>query len=418
THRVTASIDDSNNTFYPPKKAVSFNEQIQKNDGLLAHYISDVEKIPFETAIQKIQTRVKGLKENLAQGKTISFPNIGDLEFNNEGKIQFEPIYNLNYLTDAFGLSQFVSPAIDREVYKEEVEQLEKVIPIAITHEKRKSRPYFKYAAVALIALTAGGFATSNYYISKIEAYNQIAQEEAEQQLDAKIQEATFNLNSLPAITLNVTKQSGNYHVVAGAFRVEENSDKKIEELKALGYNARKIGINEHGLHEVVYGSYEDRMEALNELRTIKKTHNQDAWLKADKTQPANDINKRNSTAKTINSLSEPVEVTSTQNAISKNDSKFLQSPNIIQIMKNVKGVESGFYLVYNSYKDTTERNKFIKTLESNGHSNINFFSDSENLCYYIYTEKFNDLASATKSMNLKTKSAHNEEMFIVKVEN
>ena len=279
THKVTASIDDANNTFYPPKKVVTFNEQIQKNDGLLAHYIADVEKIPFETAIQKIQTRVKGLKENLAQGKTISFANIGDIEFNNEGKIQFEPIYNINYLTDAFGLSQFVSPAIDRDVYKEDVEKLEKVYPISITQEKRYSRPYLKYAAVALIALTVGGFAASNYYIKQIESYNQVAQEEAAQQLDAKIQQATFNLNSLPAITISVTKQSGSYHLIAGAFRVEENSDKKVDELKALGYKARKIGINKYGLHEVVYASYEDRIEALNALRTIKQTHNQDAWL-------------------------------------------------------------------------------------------------------------------------------------------
>src|SRR5690606_9884102 len=219
------------------------------------------------------------LKDNLTQGKNIVFPNIGDLVFNNEGKIQFEPIYNLNYLTDAFGLTQFVSPSIAREVDKEDLEQLEKVIPLSITQEKRISRPYLKYAAVAFIALTAGGFAASNYYVNQIETYNKVAQEEAAQQLDAKIQQATFNLNSLPAITVNVTKQTGKYHIIAGAFRVEENSDKKVEELKALGYNARKIGINKYGLHEVVYASYEDRLEALNTLRTIKKENNPDAWL-------------------------------------------------------------------------------------------------------------------------------------------
>ena len=279
THRVTATINDTNNTFYPPKKVVSFNEQIQKNDGLLAHYISDVEKIPFEIATQKIDQRVHVLKDSLTQGKTISFDNIGDLRFNNEGKIQFEPSYYLNYLTDAFGLSPFVSPAIAREIFKEDVEQLEKVIPIAITPEKRVSKPYLKYAAVAFLALTLGGFAASHYYVDQIETHNQIAQEEATLKLETKIQEATFNLNSLPAITLNVTKQAGKYHIVAGAFRMEENSDKKIEELRALGYNARKIGVNKYGLHEVVYASYEDRLEALTALRTIKREHNPEAWL-------------------------------------------------------------------------------------------------------------------------------------------
>ena len=279
TQKVSATIDESANTFYPPKKVVSFNEQIQKNDGLLANYIADVEKIPFEVATQKIAKRVKIIKSFLTQGETVTFKNIGDIAFNAEGKILFEPSNHLNYLTDAFGLSQFIAPSVNREIYKEQANAVEKVIPIGITPEKRKSKSYLKYAAVALVALTLGGLVASNFYVNQIEAHNQLAQKEAEKQLDTKIQQATFSLNPLPAITLKVNKQIGNYHIVAGAFRVEENCDKIISELKALGYDARKIGVNKYGLHEVVYASYEDRLEALQALRTIKATQNKEAWL-------------------------------------------------------------------------------------------------------------------------------------------
>jgi len=280
TQRVSATIHESTNAFYPPKKMLSFNEQIQKNDGILTHYIADVEKIPFEEASKKIEKRVKALKSYLTEGETISFENIGDLLLNNEGRIVFEPSYHLNYLTDAFGLSQFVSPSVSREVYKEEVQEIEKVIPIVITPERRKSRGYLKYAAVAVIALTIGGFVASNYYVNNINTQNQIAQEEANQKLESKIQEATFIIeNPLPAVTLHVTKKTGNYHIIAGAFRIEENSDKKVDQLKALGYDARKIGVNKYGLHEVVYASYEDRLEALSALREVKRAHNPAAWL-------------------------------------------------------------------------------------------------------------------------------------------
>ena len=280
TQRVSATIHESTNAFYPPKKKLSFNEQIQANDGILTHYIADVEKIPFEEASKKIEKRVKSLKSYLTEGETISFENIGELSLNNEGKMIFEPSYHLNYLTDAFGLSQFVSPSVNREVYKETVQEIEKVVPIAVTPEKRNSRSYLKYAAVAVVALTLGGFVASNYYVNNINTQNQIAQEEANQQLESKIQEATFVIeNPLPAVTLNVKKQTGNYHIIAGAFRVEENSDKKLEELKALGYDARKIGQNKYGLHEVVYASYEDRLEALKALREVKRNHNPAAWL-------------------------------------------------------------------------------------------------------------------------------------------
>ncbi|AUS05068.1 SPOR domain-containing protein [Pseudotamlana carrageenivorans] len=279
TQNVSATVDVASNTFHAPKKVLSFNEQIQKNDGLLANYIAEVEKIPFEIANKKIEKRVRLIKSYLTQGETLTFKNIGDIVFNKEGKILFEPTYQLNYLPDAFGLSQFSTPEIAREVYKKEVEKIEKVIPIAITPEKREAKSYLKYAAVALIALTLGGFGASKYYVDQVETHNQLAQEEATKQLDSKIQQATFNLNPLPAVTLNVTKQTGNYHIIAGAFRIEENCDKKVKELKNEGFSARKIGVNRYGLHQVVYASYEDRLEALKALRNIKNTHNSDAWL-------------------------------------------------------------------------------------------------------------------------------------------
>lgn len=275
-----ATVHETTHAFYPPKKVLSFNEQIQTNDGLLAHYIADVEKIPFEEAVTKINNRVHSLKAYLAEGETLVFKNIGELVLNNLGKITFEPSYHLNYLTDAFGLSQFVSPAVTREVYKENVETIETETPIAFTPEKRKSRPYLKYAAVALIALSLGGFGVGNYYVNTINSHNEIAQQEANEQLENKIQEATFVIsNPLPAMTLKVEKQAGNFHVVAGAFRVEANSDKKVEQLKAEGFNARKIGVNKFGLHQVVYSSFTDRNKATNALNSIKATTNPDAWL-------------------------------------------------------------------------------------------------------------------------------------------
>ena len=281
SNRISAKVHESTHAFYPPKKVLSFNEQLQHNDGLLASYITEIEKIPYEVALQKINKHVKSIKSYLVEGETLTFQNIGDLMLNTEGKIIFEPSYHVNYLTDSFGLSQFTSATVTREVYKEEVEEIEKVIPITITPEKRKTaRPFLKYAAVALIALTAGGFVASKYYLNEIEQHNQLAQEEANTQLDAKVQEATFIIeNPLPAATLTVEKQTGNYHIVAGAYRVEENSVKKVEQLNELGYKARMIGVNKYGLHEVVYGSYQTGDEALKALRQIRREHNSSAWL-------------------------------------------------------------------------------------------------------------------------------------------
>ncbi|MEZ4792938.1 MAG: SPOR domain-containing protein, partial [Gelidibacter sp.] len=62
-------------------------------------------------------------------------------------------------------------------------------------------------------------------------------------------------------------------------YRIEENSFKKVEQLQALGYKARMIGVNKYGLHEVVYASYQTSDEALKALRQIRHEHNASAWL-------------------------------------------------------------------------------------------------------------------------------------------
>lgn len=280
TQNVSAQIHDSTHAMYPPKKVLSFNEQLTSNDGLLANYISNVEKIPFENANKKIAKKVKRLKSYLTAGETLSFANIGTIILNAQGNIAFEPSNEVNFRADAFGLSQFIAPAVQREVYKEEVEVLEEKTPIAITPEKRERVPYLRYAAVTLLVLTFGGLVTSGIYFNNIKTQNALVEQQAQEKIDHKIQEATFIIeNPLPEITLSLEKHIGNYHIVGGAFRVEANCDKKLNQLRDLGYKARKIGKNKYGLHQVVYASYNNRLDAQKALFEIRRQNNKDAWL-------------------------------------------------------------------------------------------------------------------------------------------
>ncbi len=276
----SAKLNKDASTFFPPKKMLVFNEQLKTNDGLLANYITATENVPYHVAVKKIALQVTFFKSCLAQGDTLVFNAIGALKLTSEGKLQFTPSNELNYFKNAFGLSKFVSPNITREVLKTEVEHIEAAVPIAITTEKRKSRPFLKYAAFALVFLALGGLIGSNYYVYQIESNNQIAQEEANKVIADRVQQATFVIaNPLPEAILNVTKQSGNFHLVAGAFRVEANSDKKLKQLQKIGFNARKIGKNKYGLHQVVYSSYDTRGEAQRELYKIRRSINKSAWL-------------------------------------------------------------------------------------------------------------------------------------------
>jgi len=182
----------------------------------------------------------------------------------------FVPSDSLNYMTEAFGLASFVSPSVERQPHQ----------AVVLTPKRRTSAIYMKYAAMALLTLGLGGSIGSNLYLSQIEQQNSIALNNANATLDTKIQEATFVINNpLPAVMVNLKKQSGNFHIVAGAFRVKANSERKLQQLKALGFSARLIGVNRYGLHQVVYESYETRKEAEKALFKIRKSQDRAAWL-------------------------------------------------------------------------------------------------------------------------------------------
>ncbi len=278
TQRKPAEIHESTQAFYPPSKTISFNEQLKSNDGLLAKHIADIQKIPYEKALKKIAKKVNQWKDTLAV-ETLVLDNIGALSLNDEGNLQFQPAQSVNYLTASFGLSSFVMPKVQREVYKEEVEEIEEKAPILFTPEKREKRPYFRYAAVAAVVLTLVGTVGFNQFQQYKSEMEYVQAQEEQDHIENSVQQATFDLGSLPSLELNVTKEIPNYHVVAGAFRIEANADKKVRQLRAKGYEAERIGKNRFGLHQVTYASFSDKYEALDALRRIKREETREAWL-------------------------------------------------------------------------------------------------------------------------------------------
>lgn len=279
TQREPARYNEDSQAFFPPKKRISFNAQLVKNDGLLANYIADVSQISYSEAIYKIGEFVQKLNSQLEKKQPVTLENLGSFSLSAEGNLQFEPVKVHNFLTEAFGLSEVSAIGVQREIYKKQVEVLEERAPILFTPERRQSSTYWKYAAIGLIAVGLSGFAGLNIYSNQVAEHNVAEQQVAESQLQQQIQQATFVIdNPLPEITFKVTKQEGNYHIVAGAFRVEENAHQKVTELRTEGFKARYIGENKFGLHQVVYGSFPTRTEAMEMLWKAKKT-NEGAWM-------------------------------------------------------------------------------------------------------------------------------------------
>jgi len=284
----SAVVNVHANAFYPPTKSISFNSQLATNDGLLVSHVAQVEDKTYEEALLLIASQIDLWNVGLKNGERIKLEPIGELELNKANKIQFKPSQQVNYLISSFGLSSFVSTPITREVLKIEVEEIEEKVPFIITPERRKEsniRPYLKYAAIFLLALSTG--LTGLRFYNDTLSNQQIVVEEAQKEVNKNIQEATFFDTApleLPTLNLEViTKkpQLAKHHIVAGVFRFKANADKKIRLLKRRGYAAAYLGTNEHGLHMVTYSSYTNSQEALHALRQIKREHSKDAWMKS-----------------------------------------------------------------------------------------------------------------------------------------
>ena len=286
----SAHLHENTNSFYPPKKVISFNPNVKNNDGLLANHIAQIEKSSYENAVASIESEVVIWNSILQVNEKFTLKNIGELSLNSEKNLVFTPSENINYLKESFGLNSFVSPAVKREQYKQEAETFyheekeaiyvadEKEV-ITIEPEVKKRRHYLKYAAILVLALTGTGTVGFKMYQDHVNQQTLLVETAVQKQVQNKIQEATFLIqNTMPSVTLTVKEEKLSYHIVAGAFRNEENAQNIYENLIQSGYKARRIAPNRHGLFPVLYGSYATYAEAQEAMKTIHP-NNPDAWL-------------------------------------------------------------------------------------------------------------------------------------------
>ena len=276
----SAQLVESSNSFFPPKKMISFNAYLKNNDGLLANHIAQAEKTSYEYAISAIQYEVFNWKKALQENGLFAIKNVGNFSLNADKNLIFTPFDQTNYLTHSFGLSAFVSPMVKRDLFEQKIEALEEDAIITFIPERRKTSAYLKYAAIFVLGFGLTGALGYPIYQQQMANETILVETAVQKQVQNKIQEATFFIeNPIPAVTLTVKEVKMSYHIMAGAFREEKNAEKIFNQLSSQGYKARRIPQNKYGLFPVLYGSYATFAEAETAKQEIQKTENADAWI-------------------------------------------------------------------------------------------------------------------------------------------
>ncbi|MAZ31405.1 MAG: hypothetical protein CMP57_04840 [Flavobacteriales bacterium] len=316
SHYRSAKIHPVSHRLISPSKIIRFNTQINKNDGLLAHYIGDCESISIQAANAIIDSYVLGIKNNLEHKKEAKISKIGLLTIDSKSFISFEANQQENYLLDSFGLEPIQSPPILR---KKKSEALQNKIAKKANHLLKNIRSTnWKVAAVLLplIAIssiistqndilkeTYANYAFLNpFKIKPLATYtpritnnlelitqrNKIA-EHVEPKKKAKVQVNTVlpltkekkketSIQNPSRIKVNITKTFTKFHLVAGCFSSKKNAINLSIKLSMEGFDSEIIGQNEQGLYRVVYATYTEKKFAISALERLKKS-GKATWL-------------------------------------------------------------------------------------------------------------------------------------------
>ena len=297
TRSMNILIDTDSGLFLPPRKEVSFNSLLSNNDGVLAHYIAQKEKVSFEQALRRIEKEVISWKQRL-NTQQLSFPGIGEIRLNKQKKIIFYPDGKINFDLSAFGLSSFCRKPIKNSNNKEfnppqnmEKENKENLM-FTPGEKEEKRKPFLKYAAIGLIGIALAG---SLYYFGNQYIANEKikSMELAQKKIKSNVQKATFDLgsvskmnlsfNSEPEVIKNAPLDKTYFSVVAGSFRSIENAERLLKKLILDGFQAAFTEVNPEGLYRVAYGRFVSKREALNLHNYIRYALKEDAWFLVEK---------------------------------------------------------------------------------------------------------------------------------------
>lgn len=150
----SAEIHPILHTVQAPSKAITFNRNLQNNDGLLANYIATRDKLTLDAANNLINGWVASAKSLLRGAEEINLGKVGKLHSDIEHNLQFVQNEKVNYLKAAYGLRTITVEPILRG---KQIDFTEK-----FTDETRKpaaGRKQWRVAAIVLVLVCMIGVA-------------------------------------------------------------------------------------------------------------------------------------------------------------------------------------------------------------------------------------------------------------------
>ena len=237
-----ARIDKNTSTFYPPVKQISFNRNLNHNDGLLVGKISAFSGINYGDARNIVDQFVEDISGRLSKGEKVVFDRIGSFTANHEGNFQFEPDTGANYHLNSYGLTSFQFMPL------EGYDTRKKITRHIVSELVRQTsfRKYLWRAAiiVPLVGVLVAVPLTTSLFKTRVEStsLNPLASVEFENNRKAISEDEKPETEPVivaePAVTV---VPSESFYVITVSFQSEANAISQMEKLSEEGYSPELI---------------------------------------------------------------------------------------------------------------------------------------------------------------------------------
>jgi nucleoid DNA-binding protein len=276
-----ARIDKGTDTFFPPVKQISFNRNLNHNDGLLVGSISGSSEINYGDARNMVDEFVASLRKKLERGEKVRFDRIGIFTNNQEGNVQFEPDHDVNYHLGSYGLDSFqFSPLEGYDVRKRITGNKDRA-----TVKRASMRKILWRAAIiipVLAVLTAIPL-TTDIFRSKVETttMNPLVTAEFEnnkkavdEEKPAKAEEIIItekqNIPPVVETAAPLFKEDMHFYLITGSFKLKQNAYNQADVLRKEGYDPEILD-GPNGFYRVSAVSCRDILSARVKADSISK---------------------------------------------------------------------------------------------------------------------------------------------------
>ncbi|MCC8037444.1 MAG: hypothetical protein LIP02_04805 [Bacteroidales bacterium] len=151
----------------PPSRAISFNREIDHNDGMLATSIARAASISYDQASQSVAEQVAAMKAQLQADGTFTLPFVGSFRERGKGIIEFEPMQSPLIAPQYYGLVPAAISPVIVEARREQAEQ-EAILPApkrwTLTEGARRA---MRVAASVAVLLALGALLTTPVIVDR-----------------------------------------------------------------------------------------------------------------------------------------------------------------------------------------------------------------------------------------------------------